>query len=87
MAIPVPIPDFENYTIDECGNITNTVTGKTRKPSQTILTFWIVATKNLTGILPEDMFGSSKGVMTYRNPSPDYRKIRIRKINQSQKLR
>ena len=33
MAIPVPIPDFENYTIDECGNVTNTVTGKTRKPS------------------------------------------------------
>lgn len=27
MAIPVPIPDFENYTIDECGNVTNTVTG------------------------------------------------------------
>ena len=54
--------------------------------TQTILTFWIVATKSLTGILPEDMFGSSKGVMTYRDPSPDYWKIWLRKKYQSPEL-
>ena len=54
--------------------------------TQTILTFWIVATKSLTGILPEDMFGSSKGVMTYRNPSPDYWGIRLRKKYKSAEL-